>query len=304
MQYQVDAHAFRVSSRHARPHVCAWAVKVCVAAVAATAARLAGGKLLGQGVSDEEWRQQVAIGRKRSRASGEDQPAPAAAAAPPATTQDTPTLGDQAPIEPSSQSPMPRPSTLTEPAPAAADSDSRPPADAEDCAGSQDNVTGQSGAAAAAAATDAAPAVPGAGEGECGIKGRRGAVGEGAVRRRKQGAARAREVQELLDSVGGSAGRGGRGGTVVIGDRRGCDGLTEDVREEIRRNLDTAAKAEKAAKVEVRCRYTGGGVPTHDGCVQLRCGSLWTGVCVSWMQCFVAVLRHWHLPCGATVRAW
>lgn len=207
-------------------------------------------------MSDEEWRQQVAVGRKRSRASGEDLSAPAAAAAPLATTLNAPATGDHPPGAPSLQSPMARPSRPAHPAPAAGDSHSGPAPAAEHSAGCAADMTELCGAQAAAAAGDV-DAAQGDGEGGCDIKGRRGAVGEGAVKRRKQGAARAREVQELLDSVGGSTGRGGRGGTVVIGDCRSCDGLAEDVRDEIQRNLGAAAKAEKAARVEVRCRQAG-----------------------------------------------
>lgn len=246
---------------------------VLAAVPAATVALLAGGKLLGQGVSDEEWRQQVAVGRKRSRASGEDLPAPAAAAAPLATTNNASAPADQSPGAPPVQSPGTRPSRPAHPAPPAGDSHSLPPAEAEaeaeHSAGCAANTTGLRGAQAAEAAADVG-AARGGGEGGREIKGRRGAMGEGAVKRRKQGAARAREVQELLDSVGGSTDRGGRGGTVVIGGRRGCDGLTEDVRDEIRRNLGAAAKAEKAVRVEVRCRQAGA-LGTGHPCMMAAC---------------------------------
>lgn len=103
----------------------------------------------------------------------------------------------------------------------------------------------------AASPADAADAQTPQSGAEAGAEARRGAVAA-AVKRPRQSAARKREVQELLDSVGGTTRGVGRGDTIVVGGRHSCAALPQDVHDEIRRNLDTVAKAAKSEKIEVR----------------------------------------------------
>lgn len=204
----------------------------------------AGSKLLGQGVTDEQWRQQLAIGRKRHRASGEDEATGSRGATGGHNASEEGKAAPATAAEASAEPPPVVPATH-----AAAPSQTDEPAKEAACEGQGGCQGGQQGGSD----------VPAGGEVElrpphrCGGAGGMSAGAAGAVsaERPRRGAARRREVQELLDSVGGSRSHTGSSSTIIIGDRRSCESLPQNVRDEIREHLNEAAKADKAKRTEV-----------------------------------------------------